>query len=740
MNRSRKLRYRLFATAALLPALGYASPVVLAHAQEETPEAVAQDDTYVLKSVTVTASKREEDILDAAYSISAVTGDDLAKLGASEYRDYLTTVPGVALVDGGIGVSNVIIRGLATTPGGSNLGGTVVTYFDEVALNGGIRALEVEPVDIQRIEVLRGPQGTYYGAGSLGGTLRVLPNRPDLERFSADLSASVNAVDGGDDAGSNLSATLNVPIATGKAALRGSLYQRDEPAYVRNLQTGTKVGGGEVSGGRIALLVEPTDQLDVLLQIVNQTTDVKGRRVREPFEGAGNAQRRRNDEVDETDFTLYNVNVGYDFGSARLDSVTAYYESDYFGRRDSSLFDGNVVALAGPPSLWGLASYDLYSDDSVASEVFSQEVRLTSQSDGPVQWVVGAFYRKEESVRQSSFVEDALFGEILAIDRTNDSVQWSGFAETNIDLPGAWGLDLGIRYSDYEQDIKVDTESGRQAEGVWTPRVNVRFEPADGQLYYAQVSKGFRLGGFNGAPPDLPGINIPDEEQYYSYTSDSLWSYEAGTKLSLAGGRASLGAAIFYADWKEIPVFLTLAGGAYTPLVNVGSATSKGVEAEFSALLSRNLSLSLSGSYIDTSLDGNTDYQSQRLPASPETMLNFALSYDRPLSNGMDVYASWNANYVGPFRSTLIEEFEDNVSANELDTRFGISEDKRVGDYVVTNASIGLRKDNWDLSVFAQNLLNEDTATFSDTFAYGGAPAESFLTPRTVGIALKKSF
>jgi len=734
--KSRSSRRRLVATAALLPALAVVGPAGFALAEEP----VSADEAYVLKSVTVTASKREEDILDAPYSISAVTSDDLERLGADEYRDYLTTVPSVALIDAGIGVSNIIIRGLATTPGGSNLGGTVVTYFDEVALNGGIRAVEVEPVDIERIEVLRGPQGTYYGAGSLGGTLRILPKRPDIDDYHAKLSASVNSVDGGSDAGSNLAATVNLPLPGGKAALRGSLYERDETAYVRNLETGEKVGDGKISGGRLALLVQPTDQLDVLLQFIDQSTEGEGRRVREPFEAAGNSQRRRGDERDDSDFTLYNLNVGYDFGDVKLDSVTAYYESQYFGRRDSSLFDGSVVALAGPPTFWGLASYDLYSDDSIRSDVFSQEVRLTSQTDSPVQWIVGAFYRKEESVRNVTFVEDALFGPILQIDRTNDATQWSGFAEANIDLPGAWGLDLGLRYSDYEQDISVDTESGKQAETVWTPRINIRYEPGEGRLYYLQVSKGFRLGGFNGAPPKLPGINIPNEEQYYAYKSDSLWNYEAGTKLTLADGRASFSGAVFFADWTEIPVFLTLAGGAYTPLVNLGSATSQGIEAEFSARLTRALSVSLSGSYVDTQLDGNAEYQSQKLPAAPESMMNLAFSYDRPLADGIDFYANGNANYIGPYRSTLIEEFRDNVAANDLTSRFGITEDKEVGDYVVVSASLGIRKDGWDVSVFARNLLNKDAATFSDTFSYGGAPAESFLTPRTVGVTLRKKF
>lgn len=736
MIKSWSSRRRLLATAALLPALIMGGPVGFAFAEETAPV----DETYVLKSVTVTASKREEDILNAAYSISAVTSDDLQKLGADEYRDYLTTVPSVALIDSGIGVSNVIIRGLTTTPGGSNLGGTVVTYFDEVALNGGLRALEVEPVDIERIEVLRGPQGTYYGAGSLGGTLRVLPKRPDLDGFHAELSASTSTVDGSDDASSNLTATVNMPLPGGKVALRGSLYQRDEAAYVKNLQTGDNVGGGTISGGRLAFLVQPTDKLDILLQFIDQSTEVDGRRVREPFEGAGNAQRRRGDERDDTDFSLYNLNVGYDFGDVRLDSVTAYYESQYFGRRDSSLYDGNVVALAGPPSFWGLESYDLYSDDRVDSDVFSQEVRLTSQTDSPVQWIVGAFYRNEDSVRNSVFVEDALFGPILQIGRISDSTQWSGFAEANIDLPRGWGIDLGVRYSDYEQDIAVDAESGKQAESVWTPRINVRYEPREGQLYYFQVSKGFRLGGFNGAPPNLPGIDIPNEEQYYAYNSDSLWNYEAGTKLSLADGRANLSGAVFFADWTEIPVFLTLAGGAYTPLVNLGSATSQGIEAEFSALVTRNLTLLLSGSYVDTQLDGNAQYQSQKLPAAPESMMNLALSYDRQLTNGLDVYANGNLNYIGPFRSTLIEEFQDNVAANNLDSRFGITEDKEVGDYVVLNASLGIRSEGWDISIFAKNLLNKDSVTFSDTFSYGGAPAQSFLTPRTVGVTLRKEF
>nr|WP_321362503.1 TonB-dependent receptor [uncultured Hyphomonas sp.] len=736
------LTKRLLATVAIVPAAFFATSFCVAAAQESSASAKSSDadQRYVLNSVTVTASKREEDILDAPYSISAVTGEDLERVGANEYRDYLTTVPGVALVETGIGSNNVIIRGLATAAGGSTLSGTVVTYFDEVALNDGTGAIEVEPVDIERIEILRGPQGTYYGAGSIGGTLRIIPNRPQLDDYSALLVATASSVNGADDLGSNLTATVNLPIVEGKAAVRGSLYRRDEPDYVDNLQMGEKVGGGTVSGGRLALSLEPTEQMDILFQVISQSTEADGQRIREPFENRGNAQRRRGDEFGDTDFDLYNLNVGYEFDTVRLDSVTAYYETDFKGRRDASLFDGNVQALAGPPGLYGLNSYDLYADDTVKGDVFSQELRLASQTESPVQWLVGAFYRKETSDRARIFTEDALLGKILEIDRDIDTTQWSGFAEANIDLPGAWGLDLGIRYSDYEQDVTVDADSGTQAEKVWTPRFNLRFEPSEDQLYYFQISKGYRLGGFNGAPPNLPGVNVPNEEQYYSYTSDSLWNYEVGTKQVFAGGRGNLSGAVFFADWTDIPIYLTLAGGAYTPLVNFGSATSKGGEAEFSYLLKQGLTVSLNGSYVKTKLDGTAGYKSQRLPASPEVMLNLALAYERPLQNGWTMYANGNANYVGSYKSHLYEEFRDNVIANQLDTRFGVTEDKEVGDYTVVNARVGIQSDSWDFSVFAKNLFDDDTATLSNAFSYAGAPAESFVMPQTFGVSLKRSF
>ena len=736
------LTKKLLATAAIIPVVFIATSFSVVTAEETSAslETSDTDQTYTLDRVTVTASKREEDILDAPFSISAVTGDDLEKVGATEYRDYLTTVPGVALVETGIGSNNVIIRGLATAAGGSTLAGTVVTYFDEVALNDGTGAIEVEPVDIDRVEILRGPQGTYYGAGSIGGTLRIIPKRPQLDDYSADLAATISSVDGADDLGSNLTATVNLPIVQGKAAVRGSVYQRDEPDYVDNLQSGDKVGGGTVTGGRFALLMEPTEQMDILFQLISQSTEADGQRIREPFENSGNAQRRRDDEFGDTDFDLYNLNFGYDFDAVRLDSVTAYYETDYKGRRDASLFDGNVEALAGPPGLYGLSSYDLFADDTVKGDVFSQELRLTSQTDARIQWLVGAYYRKETSDRVRLFTEDALLGQVLEIDRNVDTTQWSGFAEANIDLPGAWGLDLGIRYADYEQDVTVDADSGTQAEKVWTPRFNLRFEPSEDQLYYFQISKGYRLGGFNGAPPNLPGVNVPNEEQYYSYTSDSLWNYEVGTKQVIADGRGNFSGALFWADWTDIPIYLTLAGGAYTPLVNFGSATSKGAEAEFSYLLQEGLTISLNGSYVKTELKGTTEYKPQRLPASPEVMFNLALSYERPLENGWQMYANGNANYVGSYKSHLYEEFRDNVSANQLDTRFGVTEDKEVGGYTVVNARVGIQSDAWDLSVFAKNLFGDDTATLSNAFSYAGAPAESFVMPQTFGVSLKKSF
>ena len=690
-----------------------------------------------LNTIIVTASRRATNILDEPFSISAISGEDLADQGASEYRDYLTTVPGVALVEAGLGTNNVIIRGLATAAGGSNLSGTVVTYFDEVALNSGIRSIEVEPVDIERIEVLRGPQGTYYGAGSLGGTLRIIPNRPDLYDTSLTTQLSASKTKGTDALDTNLSAVANLPVAQGVAALRGVIFRRDEADYVTNLETGDKVGGGVVEGGRIALKVETSDTFDILLQYAKDRTEGEGARVREPFENAGNAIRRRGDEYQILDLDLFSGTIGIDFDAARLESITSYYESSLENRLDASLFDGNVIGLAGPPARFGLAAYDIYSDDAVATDVFSQEVRLTSAGSGPFEWLIGAFYSEEDLARTQVFVEDALLGPILQINRTNEAEQFAVFGEVSYDFANDFGIDLGLRFSDYSQFTTVDANSGEQSESVWTPRINLRYQPGD-QLFYAQVSRGFRLGGFNGPPPNLPGIVIPDVEQYFTYDSDTVWNYEVGTKLSLADGAVNFSGALFYIDWKDIPVYLTLAGGAYTPLANVGEATSKGIELEGAWKVSPDLTAS--ASYTDAKLKGGLQYSEQRLPSSPDTLFNIAFAYERPMDSGWDLYASGNLNYVGGYFTSLDEEFTANIAANDLDTRFGITSQPEVGDYVVANLSVGARFGKTEISLFARNLFNADDATLFNSFSYSGPPAESFLRPRSIGLMFRQEF
>ena len=730
-----------FAKTTSLSAMAMCSLLLSAQAAAQSEASTEQNgaNENALDVIIVTASKRSSNILDEPFSISAISGGDLADTGSTEYRDYLTTVPGVALVEAGLGNNNVIIRGLATALGGSNLSGTVVTYFDEVALNSGIRSSEVEPVDVERIEVLRGPQGTYYGAGSLGGTLRILPNRPDLFETSLTAQASIATTDGADALDTNFSAVANLPIADGFAAVRGVIFRREEASYINNLETRRKVGGGTVKGGRLALSIRPSDRFDVLFQFVKDRTEGNGTRVREPFENAGNAVRRRDDEYQTLDLELYSAALGYDFDTMRLESITSYYESSLENRLDSSLFDGNVIALAGPPQLYGLAAYNIYSDDRVRTDVFQQEVRLSSESDGPFQWLIGGFYSEEDLERGALFVEEALFGPIVTINRSNNAEQLAFFGEASYDFADDFGIDIGLRYSDYSQFTTVDGVSGTQAENVWTPRINLRYQPGN-QLFYAQISRGFRLGGYNGPPPNLAGINIPEVEQYFTYDSDTVWNYELGTKLSLAEGAVNLSAAIFYIDWTDIPVYLTLAGGAYTPLVNVGEATSTGIELEGAWRATPELTLSATASYTDAKLKGGLQYSKQQLPSSPETMFNVAFSYDRPMNGGWDFYASGNLNYLGGYFTSLNEDFLGDVAANSLDTRFGITQQPEVGNYVVANLSIGARFGNTDVSLFIKNLFNERDATLFNSFSYAGPPAESFLRPRSIGAFIRQDF
>lgn len=720
---------------ALVAAIAAATTAELAYAQEA--QVAADDSQLKLDDIVVTASRRTENILDEPYSISAVTGEALAKANATEYRDFLTAVPGVALVEAGLGTNNVIIRGLATAAGGSNLSGTVVTYFDETALSSGIRSIEVEPLDMQRLEVLRGPQGTYFGAGSIGGTLRLIPQRPDLVDASLRLSATGSKTRAGDGMDSNLSAIANFPIATDVAALRVVGFRRQEADYIRNLQTGGKTGGGTVWGGRAALRVRPVAELDLLFQYVKDRTDADGARLREPFYGTGNVQRRRGDEFQDADLDLFNFTGSYDFGGAQLTVITSRYRSTLANRLDASLFDTNVTALAGAPGRYGLAAYDIYSDDRVRSTAFAQEVRLTSQGNEQLKWLIGGYYSKDSLTRVQTFVEAQLLGQVVRIDRTNDAKQLAVFGEANVALGAQWGFDVGIRYSDYRQRTRVDANDGKQDQGVWTPRFNLRFQPGE-QLFYMQVSRGFRLGGYNGPPPNLPGIVIPDVQQYFTYQSDSLWNYELGTKMRLADGRVNVTAALFHSSWTDIPVYVTLAGGAYTPLANVGAANINGVESEVAWAAAPGLTLTVSGSYTDARLKGSAQYAAQRLPSSPRTILNAGVSYERRGAGAWRPHAGANVNYVGSYRTSLNEEFRDNVAGSRLNTRFGLTRQPVVGDYVLFNLNAGVRHGGTDLSIFAKNLFGSEKATLFNSFSYGGAPAESFVRPRTIGLTLRQ--
>lgn len=703
----------------------------------DAPTATDDEGGPRLADIVVTASRRSANILDEPFSISAVTGDSLSQASANEYRDFLTAVPGVALVEAGLGSNNVIIRGLATVAGGSNLSGTVVTYYDETALNSGIRSIEVEPLDLQRIEVLRGPQGTYFGAGSIGGTLRLIPERPHLTNTSARLSATGSQTAAGDGLDSNLSAIVNLPVASDAAALRIVGFRRQEADYIRNLQTGRKTGGGTVWGGRAALRIRPVTELDLVFQYVKDRTDAEGTRVREPFQNAGNAQRRRGDEFQNGNLDLFSFTGTYDFGGAELTAITSHYRSTLTNRLDASLFDDNVAALAGPPRRYGLAAYDLYSDDGVRTKTFSQEVRLTSQGNDRFKWLAGVYYSNDDLTRTQTFTEAQLLGTILRINRTNKAKQYAVFGEANVAVADAWGVDLGLRYSNYDQDTRVDANSGDQKQSVWTPRFNLRFQPGE-QLYYFQVSRGFRLGGYNGPPPRLPGIVIPNVEQYYSYRSDTLWNYELGAKLRLAGGRVNLTAAVFHSDWRDIPVYVTLAGGAYTPLANVGAANIDGVEAEIAWAAAPGLTLSASGSFTDAQLAASTQYAAQRLPSSPRVVLNAAANYEQAIGRGWKLRGGGNANYVGSYATSLNEEFRDNILANDLDARFGLTRQPVSGDYVLVNFNLGLRHGGTDVSLFVKNLFGDDSTTLFNSFSYGGAPAESFVRPRTVGLTLRQ--
>jgi len=732
MQRTWVGRKRLISASLLSAAL--LGPQV-ARAQDGSAGTSASDPAqHDETAIVVTATRRDESLADVPFSIQAVGGEELARTGALNFADYARSIAGVSFLDDGPGRSQIFIRGVST--GGDVDTGkesTVGVYIDETPMTEGSSQPDLRLYDIDRVEVLRGPQGTLYGSGSLGGTVRIITNQPRFDEVAGygQLIASVTE-EGGLNGGAN--AWLNVPISD-SVAVRAVGYAIHNSGFIDNGFSGEEdINEENTYGGRIAVRARPATNLDLVLTGAYQETDVGAyNRATDTYPGLVLNQSAPEPFHDRLGTANLTVNLDLSFG--RLTSSSSYFDRRRAFENDIDYF---LEAGFGIPRGSSVLSYEARS--------FAQEVRLASTSTGSFQWLLGAFYLN----RDEKFVQTINLAGVppaqtpganlyyASIDTRVEQV--AGFAEIGYEILPALTATLGARVSKVERSAARLTDgpavggrneaSGNFSESSTTPRFNLSYQPRDGILIYAQAAQGFRIGGVNtGLPPCGPGCTI---DVGPTFGSDSLWNYELGAKIRVARALLLAGS-VFWIDWSDIQLNVSR-GDGFNGFLNAGTARSRGFELELNGRLTERLSIGGQVTYTDAKLrslaPGIAGFATPgtRLPDVPEFSAAANATWAKQLGIDSQLYVRGDVQYVGNRISSL------GPAALPLD------------EYILVNLRIGIDLGRYSASLFVNNLFDERAQLSRNNFSgvRDGSPITfdryTINVPRTIGVSIATTF
>ena len=706
--------------------------------------------SQTLEEIVVTANKREQSANDVAGSLTALSADAIENRGIRGMKDYLASLPSVAFQDRGVARNKIVIRGVTSGLDASEEPTTGV-YVGETPVSGigQTGSFDLKLADVERVEVLRGPQGTLYGAGSMGGALKLIPARPSLTGLEIKGDATVSRTSQGGD-NYDASATLNAPLSD-TFAIRATAYRYDTDGYIDDVYPGNPVFGApakskkdvnseETNGGRLMMLYQPTAEFTAMLTALSQVSETGGVPESQPSLGEFKQARGGQEGLDD-DFKLVNLNLSYDFGVAELTSVSSFVRREDQQARSVEAFTNIPVTLK----------------NSNTTDFLVQELRVAATT-GPLFWIAGAYYSQKEwdpTQRTTWFgsdgglrVVEGAFGaptgsvsgdNVYRLDAQLEEKQIAVFGDGTYSLTDDLSIAVGLRWFEYEQDrhevvdglfngfVRTD-QSSSTSEDQFTPRFNISYKPTPDVLLYSQAAKGFRVGRVNLSAPlttcgdELAGYGLSQVPERSD--SDSLWSYEAGTKISTSDHRAQLNLSAFYIDWSDIQTNALLQCG-FTFYANAGKASNRGVELELSGRVADSLTLSLTGSYNDAQLEedaplitGSSGRKGDRIPGVPEYNAQVSAQYEKPIGTST-LSVRGDYTYVSDYFGTF----------SQLPTR-------RAGDYGIVNLRVGLQFGLVAVELFADNLTDEEVTLLSDPET-GADPSKIFGRPRTVGIRVR---
>ncbi|WP_026244719.1 TonB-dependent receptor [Dasania marina] len=756
-----------------------------------------------MEELIVTASRRAEMVMDIPYNITAVSGDSIEAAQITDATDLMRSMTGVNVVDRGYrnsgAINGIMIRGMNVDGGGNgdiplSAVPTVSTYINDSPLYANFILK-----DIERVEVLRGPQGTLYGSGALAGTVRYIMKQPETEEFYGKASGSYSQTEGSEGFSWSSDLVLNMPINDQIAVrLSGGMIDADGITDYTNvyaldekgapIATGGDITNGdpiytekedadtvEIWHGKASILFQPSDEFKALLTYQQQSDEIGGRRqqttgthwvtgVEQAYDDYENGSIQLEPSSRDVDMTM--LEMEYDMGFATLVSSTSAYEHTGESISENT---GFYAKFAWFTTLYGGTPRPIAkSERSYSDEAVIQEFRLVSNTDGFVDWTAGLYYMDQEmgAVQTNSmpgwsdyintvpswyghfFGADTSTEIDFAYDRKTDFEDKAVFGELTFNISDEFRATLGARYFDNKFVNKTTMDTP-----IWSNPATPEFEISDdgvllkgnvswdfgpSQLAYITVSEGYRRGGANAVP--LTG-GFAEDPAWQQYDSDSVINYEVGFKGS--PGLMKYNVSLFYMDWDDAQLNTATPIWGFYAAINAGKARSQGVEVEIEGMLTDDLHYTVGYAYVDSELredvfsptGGAIAEKGEQLPGTARNILSASADYSQLLDSGINWTSRLHVYYQSASRNSI-----------GSDPRFDIDFDG----FQLWNASTQLIADSWTATLFAKNLTNEEgvTGTLSEGYM-GTEPSQNFLgnsskdyivLPRTLGVALTYSF
>jgi outer membrane receptor protein involved in Fe transport len=689
-----------------------------------------------IEEILVTAQKRMERLQEVPVPVSVVNADKLIGSNQLLLRDYYASVPGLNLAPGGQSQQFLTIRGISTGPGNPTVGVTVddAPYGASTSDGGGNVVPDIDPGDLARVEVLRGPQGTLYGASSLGGLLKFVTVDPSTDALSGRVQVGTSRVHNGDQLGYDVHGSVNVPLGD-TLAVRASAFSRQEAGYIDNPVLNIEgVNEARVNGGRLSALWRPSEMLSLKLSALFQ--EAKGDGTSDVLVDSGLADLQQNflrgTGAFERKAQAYTAVLSVTPGRFDIKSITGFNVNEFSQSDDFSPFADLAEGLFGVHGA-AIASHN-------QTEKFTQEVRVSAPIGERFEWLAGGFYAHEDSpYRQDVFAIDpatgARAGEVIFADFPSKYEEYAAFANLTFHLTDRFDVQVGGRQSHAEKNFS-QTNGGRIFDDIeravrppesagadaFTYLVTPRFKFSPNLMAYVRLASGYRAGGSNPIAATIPDGYDPDKTQ----------NYELGLKADFFDRLLSVDSSLYYIDWKDIQLNVRDPASGNFYFTNASRARAQGVELSVESHPVDGLLLAAWVAWNDAELTealppesvaaGVYALKGDRLPFSSRFSAHGSIEHEFPLAGTLRGFAGADVSYVGE----RLNQFTSSATVTR----------RKFPAYAKTDVRVGARSDAWTFNLFINNAADRRGVLQS------GVDDDSviYIQPRTVGASVSRSF